>query len=387
VTNTFPLFALKGAVAASVLILAGCGDKTGIGEFESGRDAYAEHNYAKAAKLLEKSVSYAPNNVDAQLLLAQAKLAIGDLAAARIAIAKAVELAGDDVDVRMLDAQVSWHVKDYGAAAKGFSALADDASLSTELRSQALAGLGVVEMTRNAYDLARIAFFRAIRLDRRNPAAWYHLGLLYRDGFGYPEAALEQFNIYVRLEPAASPRVQKVQEKLIPELKDLAASAMANRPGVAKRDSAAAAELIAKAEALEKKGTPKDLKLARTRYENALATDPLSYPAALGLARLWPRTDATRNGLQKSLECYKRACTLRPSAVSTFLATGELASRLGHSAVAVEAYSRALAANPASLEAIDGLIRALRKVGGRNLVAQAYQNDRNQLTAKSAKKK
>jgi hypothetical protein len=41
-------------------------------------------------------------------------------------------------------------------------------------------------------------------------------------------------------------------------------------------------------------------------------------------------------------------------------------------ASAVDSYSRALAANPASLDAIDGLIRALRKVDKRK-TAQAYQ--------------
>ena len=46
---------------------------------------------------------------------------------------------------------------------------------------------------------------------------------------------------------------------------------------------------------------------------------------------------------------------------------------------AVEIYSRAVAANPASLDAIDGLIRALRKTGGKAKVAEAYQRYRESL--------
>ena len=73
---------------------------------------------------------------------------------------------------------------------------------------------------------------------------------------------------------------------------------------------------------------------------------------------------------------------LRPSAVSTFLTTGSLAMKLGYSSQAVEIYSRAVAANPASLEAIDGLIRALRKSGGKDKVAEAYQRYRDSFGKK-----
>ena len=70
---------------------------------------------------------------------------------------------------------------------------------------------------------------------------------------------------------------------------------------------------------------------------------------------------------------------LRPSAVSTFLAAGSLAAKLGLSLQAIEIYSRAVAANPTSLDAIDGLIRALRKSGGKAKVADAYQSYRESL--------
>ena len=65
---------------------------------------------------------------------------------------------------------------------------------------------------------------------RRAAAAWYHLGLVYRDAFGYYEAALEQFEIFVRLEASASPRVQKVLRTIIPALKEQISREAANRP-------------------------------------------------------------------------------------------------------------------------------------------------------------
>ena len=170
-----------------------------------------------------------------------------------------------------------------------------------------------------------------------------------------------------------------MQRTVIPALKESISRAATERPGASKRNSAACAAAIAKAEDAMKKGRFKD---AREAYALALKSDPLSYPAALGLAKAWGKTDSTKAGQEKAFDAYKTACMLRPSAVSTFLAAGSLAAKLGFSLQAVEIYSRAVAANPASPDAIDGLIRALRKTGGKAKVAEAYQQYRLSLARK-----
>lgn len=376
---------LKSASALGAALLLGCGSNDGRKELEAGQSAYELRDLKRAEKLFGESLACAPQDVDRILYLARVKLDLGELAAARDLVTQAASLADGDADVAMLESQIAWHAKDYKTAAEGFSALAGNAQLSADIRSQALAGLGVVEMTCNNPHLARVAFLRAIRLNRRNAAAWYHLGLLYRDGFGYLETALEQFEIFVRLEASASPRVQKVQRAIIPALKESVSRALSERPGASKRDSAACAKALAKAQTAWKK---ESYKVARQAYQEAFQADPLSYPAALGLAKAWTKTDATKAGQGKALDAYKSACLLRPSAVSTFLETGALASKLGFSAQAVEVYSRAVAASPTSLEALDGLIRTLRKVGNRASVAKAYQDYRDSLAqAKTAKKR
>lgn len=370
------------AFGAAVLAFSGCGPDDGLQDLADGKAAFEANDLKKADRLLEKSVQVAATNVDTLVYLARVKLGLGELAAARDWIGKAAALAGGDTDVRKLSAQIAWHAKDYGVAVREFSSLAADEKLPAELRSEGWAGIGIVEMTCNNRDLARIAFLRAIRIDRRNAAAWYHLGLLYRDSYGYSEAALEQFNIYVRLDVQASPRVQKVQRSIIPELKEAIARAAADRPGASKRDSAASAAALSKAEDAFKKG---NFKTARLRYQDALTADALSYPAAMGLAKAWLKTDATAKGQANALAAYKQACVLRPGSISTFLATGDLATRTGHHALAVEIYSRAVAADPSSLEAIDGLIRALRRVGGKGVIAQAYQKYRDSLAGTKKK--
>ena len=376
--SSFRSSALKCAFAALAATVAGCGPRDGSKEFEQGKEAYELRDLKKAEQLFERSVVLAPKDADRLLYLARTELELGELAKAQDSVDRAMACSDGDVDIALLKAQIAWHGKDYKTAAERFAEIAGDAELEPSVRAQGWAGLGVVEMTRDNHHLARVAFLRAIRLDRRTAAAWYHLGLLYRDGFGYLEAALEQFEIFVRLEEEASPRVQKVQRTIIPGLKEQISRAAAEYPGASKRNSSACASSISAAEQALKKG---NARAAREAYQQALEADPLSYPAALGLATAWERTDATKTGLNKAFEAYKTACALRPSAVRTFLTTGLLATRLGLNLQAEEIYSRAVAANPNSPDAIDGLIRALRRSGGKTKesVAEAYQGYRSSL--------
>jgi tetratricopeptide (TPR) repeat protein len=380
VTSSSRRFALDVLVVALVAFAAGCGKRDGAKEYAAAKAAYEVRDLRKAEKLVGESVRLAPGNVDALVTAARIKIDLGQMAEAKDFVDMAKLFAGDDVDVRLLDAYLAYYQQEYPRALEVFNGIANDASMDAKLRSQALSGVGVVEMSRNETDLARIAFLKAARFDRRNPAAWYHLGQLYHR-LGYNEAALEQFDIYVRLEETASRRVQEVQRNVIPKLKDEIARQAAERPGASDRDSAASAKALAEAETAWNKG---QYKTAKSKYLAAFSSDPLSFPAAIGVAKAFEKTDATAEGQKKTFEYYKTACMLRPGAISTFLKTGELAMKLGHYATAVEIYSRALAADPSNFMVVDGLIRALRKTGGtaKANTAAAYQAYRDLITKK-----
>ena len=370
------------SAAALALAVAGCGPKDGVKEYEAGRAAYEARSCEKAERLFAKSLQYAPENVDALVMLASVQRDLGKMSEAAETIAKAEALSPGSADVVLLDAEIAFHLSDYARSAKLFRDVAEDAEATPEARSLGWTGLGIVEMTSEHRDLARIAFLRAIRLDRRNPSARYHLGLLYRgDSFGYLDAALEQFDVFVRLGEKADPRAQHAQRVIIPGIKEDIARRAASRRGVEKRDAAASAAALARAAAAMKKG---NYKTARSEYEAAYRADVLSYPAALGLAKAWEKTDTTNTGRQRTLDWYKEACSLKPGAISTFLAAGELAAKMGQHATAAELYSRAVAANPSDISAIDGLIRALRRTGS-GKVADAYQSYRELVTVRKAK--
>lgn len=368
---------LAMVVAAVAAGMTGCGPNDGSSEYASGLEEYAEHDLEKAAKLFGKSLTLAPDNVDALVMFARVQLDLGKLDEARQALARAKELSSDS-DVLLLNAQVAWHAAQYREAVADFVAVANDERLPPEVRSQGMAGLGIVELTCSEKDRARVSLLKALRLNRKNAAAWYHLGCLYRDSFGYDEAALEQFDFYVHLGDAADARVKKVKDEVIPVLRTRIERAAASRPGAARRNSSVAAAAILRGEEAVRKGS---FKTARLRYEEAYKADPLSYPAALGLATTTLKLDRTAAGELKALDYYRAACSLRPNALATLRAAGELAAKLGRHQTAVEIYSRAMAANANDVTAIDGLIRALRKVG-RTKDANVYQGYRDAIAAK-----
>jgi len=389
VTNSSPSSADRGAFAPSIaalplviaLAIAGCGPKDGVKEYDAGQAAYQSRSLEKAEKLFEKSLRYAPENLDALVMLARVQCDLGKMQEAGETIAKASGMQPAAPDVALLDAEIAFHLHDDARAVKRFSDVAGDASAGAEAQSLGWTGVGIVEMSCNRRDYARIAFLRAIRLDRRNASARYHLGLLYRgDSFGYLDAALEQFEIFVRLGEKADPRALHAQRVIIPGIKeDIARRAMERCSG--HRNADASAKRLANAEAAWKKG---NYKTARDEYAAAAKEDVLSFPAMIGLAKAWEKTDSTPAGRQRTLDSYKAACALKPSSVSTLLKTGDLAVRMGQHATAVEVYSRAVAANPADISAIDGLIRALRKTG-KGKIADAYQTYRATIPVRKAK--
>ena len=347
-TNSWRLSVPETALALAALI-AGCGEK-----------------------------SPAVKTVDELVDDAAAALSAADMKAAETAISNAWLKASGDVDVRLLKAEFDFHSRDYDSAAKIFRGIAEDGTLSRQLRAQGWSGLGVVEQCGNARDAARLDFLRALRLDRRNASAWYHLGYIYYNDYGYYEAATDCYETFVRLETTADERVLKVQRSVIPALRDARTNSILEIPGSRTPDRAGCLKDLQEAEAAMKKKT---FKTARLRYEAALKADPTSFPAALGLAQLLKTTDFTPDGKKKTLEYYRRACKLSPSSISAFLAAGEFAAATGNHLTARELFSRAVASDPTNTTAIDGLIRALRKTN-QTKTASLYQRYRDFLAVK-----
>lgn len=366
--------------AALSALAAGCGPSDGSKEFSEASEAYKIKNYEKAEQLYLTASELCPTNVDTLVMLTRVRLDKGDIKEAAVSIAAAAALAPDDVDVTELAAQTAWYSQDYAAAREKYLKLAEDKSLPAELRSQAYTGLGIVDLALIDQepsaswlrDRARTELLQALALNMRNASAHYHLGMLYRDAFHFFEASLDQFNLFVKLSQDADTRVRKVQHDVIHDLKAQINEAFAKIPGASSRDAAACAKALRLGDEAWKKS---QFRTARVRYDEAHKADPTSYQAVIALAKAWEKTDTTSNGKNKAYTYYREGCHLRPSGKALFIQTGDLAMKIGKYASAVDLYSRAVAANPRDITAIDCLIRALRKAGvpKSDAIYQAYR--------------
>ena len=309
------------------------------------------------------------------LQIALDKLALGELDAANDAVTNALALLPDSAEVRLADGQVAYLKKDYRRATADFNAVASEKSLPGQIRSQALVSRAVVEIAQNDSETARMTLFRALRLDRRNAAVWYHLGLLSRNTYLFDEAAVEQFEMAARLSDPKEPRTQKLSREIIPAVRNALTAAAASRPGVAKRDAGAAAKLYAEAEALRKKKRIRD---AIKKYEAALAADPFHYLAARETATLVALNDKTPAGVDKALLAYRAAIDQRPAVQENYYAAAQLAYANKRWATAVAILNRAIAHDPENIKTLDLYIAALQKAG-KGKQSEAWKSYRQEL--------
>lgn len=309
------------------------------------------------------------------LQLALDKLALGEVEAAHDAATNALARLPDSAEAHLVDGQAAYLKKDYARATKDFNAVAREKSLPASLRAEALVSRAVVEIAQNEFDTARLTLFRALHLDRRNPAMWYHLGLLSRNTYHLDEAAVEQFEMAARLSDPKDARTKALSREIIPAVRASLTAAAASRPGAAQRDAPAAAKLIAEAEALRKKKRIRD---AIKKYEAALAADPFSYPAARETAYLLSLNDKSESGVDRALLAYRAAIDQRPAVQENYYAAAQLAYANRRWATAVAILNRAIAHDPENFKTLDLFIAALQK-SGQGKKAEAWKVYRQEL--------
>lgn len=393
--NFSPRYALDVAVAASLgLALAGCGCSKSPEQLgKDGRAAFESRDFAKAAGLFAEAAEKNPADVASLVMLARARFAAGEMPLAREAIDRAAAAGGaSDPDVVQLSGQIAFYQKNYPVAEKSFRAIAENGSLSKEMRSAAWSDLGVLDMSRiDEYPIgsterdvkcaqARTELLRALRLNPRNASATYHIARLYRDTLHFRELAVQQFERFIHpmmQQQGGDERVAKVKDEFLPALKAEIAEKTAQ--GAVRRDRSAAARELKKADALAAKKSYRD---ACAAYKAALGYDPLSTEAAKKLARSMAASAKTPDERKKAYDAYVAACVLAPADIGVLVEAGNYAVKQKAFEVAARLYSQAMAASsPGTRDftAVDGLIRALANAG-RGKEAAVYQTYRSDVS-------
>ena len=329
-----------------------------------GKDPAAE---AAAPAATDKGPDF-----DTLMRTAVAGVAQKDAAAATASAAKALELQPESAEAHLLAGQAACLRQDHDEARAQFSSVVKAKTLPNVLRAKAYVGLGTVDYVQHEADAARISFLQARRLDNSNEAAWYYLGMIYRDIFHFEEAAQEHFQMFVGLSAKSdNPRTKKVKEDILPELYSNAAARAKARTGNAGK----AAALIQEAQAQRDKNR---LTEAVKKYAEARKADPQSDVAALGYAQLVTSTDKTAEGARKAIQAYHDVIALKPGGLDYYLKAAQLARAFDFKIQAVEIMNRAIAHHPQNPKVLDQLIAALLKTGNDKL-AKAWGEYRKDL--------
>lgn len=373
-----------------LMLLAGCGDKTptqkpsspaatrvedGSSEVAKGFEALAQDDPTAALAAFATAAAKCETNFEARLQLAIVKMRLGDVAGANAASAEALALCPESAEANLADGQAAYLQRDYKRALADFDKIAKEKSLPSALRSEAWAGRGVVELAQTQPDAARLSFLRAMRLNRRNAAAWYHLGVLYRDTYKFDAAAHEQFEMAGRLLNPKDERAKKISRDVLPALRKSLAASAAAKPGVAKRDPEAAAKLLKEGQSMQSR---KMITKALGKFEAAWAADPLSGSAALAFAQLKVRNIKNAGDVDKVLKAYRAAIDQNPTAQAVYLEVAQLAYKNERWSTTAAIMNRAAAHDPENHRTLDLLIAALRKSGKAKL-AEAWQAYRGEL--------
>ncbi len=366
-----------GAAVAAAFVFAGCGDDNGEANFEAGRAAIDARDWITASAAFDRVTKACPTNTAAWFYMAVADIELGNMASADYAIKAASALDPTSPEILVCDARVAYLLKDYERASRNWTLVAADPSVSAEVRSQAYSDLGILAIGKDEREEARLHLLRGLRLNNKNPQIWYHLGKLYRDSFRFDREALECYEFFTHLAPETDEYVQRVKNRVIPELKASIANEMADLAGsVQKPDAGKAATAIVEGNKLVQQ---KKLQQAIKKYEDALKADPLSAPAALALAQTLERYATTPQTNLKALSAWKVAANLPPNSKSALVGAARMALKVGHWSEAASLLSRALAKDPADTTTLDLLITAYRKCG-HDKTADAYRAYRRSLS-------
>ncbi len=363
---------LRYASLVALLMIAGCGDRPaspavptarvddGAADVAKGLEALAQEDPMAASVAFATAAAKCETNFEARLQLALVKIRLGDVPGANAAAAEALALEPDSAEARLADGQAAYLKKDYKRALADFTAVTGEKSLPAALRSDAWVARGVVELAQTAHDAARISFLRAMRLNRRNASAWYHLGVLSRDTYHFDAAALEQFSMAGALLNPKDERAKKISRDIQPALRRALAAAAAAKPGAAKRDPASSAKLLAEAKTMQGR---RMITAALKKYEAAYAADPLSGAAALAFAHLKGLNAKNEADVDKALAAYREAIDQNPAAQAVYLEAARLAYKRGRWTTTVAILDRAVAHDPENHQTLDLLVAALQKAG------------------------
>ena len=344
------------------LLAGGCGSNSGLNDLQQGMAAFNGKNYAGAIPCFTRAAKRITDSADLYYTLGLSHLYLGELDPAQAAFNVALGLKPGHGEALACLGQIAYLQNDLPKATacyeQALAAASSDANKACILTSLALAESG-----REHYDLARLHLLHAQKLDRQYAPALYNLASLYRDKFNLREEALDNFEMYLRVADKGEKHCEKALNQ-VKRLRDNLERTQAEEVEAVRRDPAAAAKLLQEGMRLQ---FAKQYAKAAKAYRDALAEDPLTFNAALGLATVYK----LQGQRAEAMEAFKRAAEISPNHQDSFFEAAELALQLKRTAEAAKILDRAIARSPFNPAAAE-LMARIRYEERRLPEARAY---------------
>jgi len=289
-----------------LVLLSGCGALSPRRAVRDGEAALKDHHYEMAIRHFNRAARRLPNDAMLHYNLATAHFHLGSFVPAEAALDQVLELDPNNLDAVELQGHIALHRGDWAKARERFTRCLD---ADPTARARLLTALANVARGETRHDLARVLLLRALMADWRYAPAHYNLALLYRDHFNLVDEAIDELEIFRRTANSQDPKLAKALT-VLEALRQIQQTRAPRQP-VGRRDTEKAA---ARARDGDRAAAVRNWPQAEKAYREALAADPQSFSAALGLGNAL----AGRGERRSALHAFSQAAVLNPGCADAF---------------------------------------------------------------------
>jgi len=330
------------------LFFSGCGSSSPESELKKGLAEFERGRYSDTINHLNRAAEGITDSADLYYTLGLAYLHLGDMDKALEALNKTVDITPAHCEALVCLGQIAFHKSEFDYSRKYYETAL---KLAPEPRTKAVlyTSLALTESGLKNDGLARLYLIRSLSCDSGYVPAMYNLATLYRDKFGFKEAALDYFQAYVQRAQHDEPHYEKAQNNISRLESNLERSETGSSTA---RDAVAAAKALESAVNFQVQKKYRD---AIRAFDAALAADPGAFNAAYGRAMAYMRLNDSR----EAFKAFKQALEINPGHQDCYVNAITIALNLRFYDDAVVMLDRAISRNPQFVSWYDLMARVL----------------------------
>lgn len=319
----------------SLSLLSGCGSSSPEGALKKGLAEFNRKEYSKAVSCLNQAAAEIDNSAELYYTMGLAYLHLGDMDKALDALNKTMDLAPAHYEALVCCGQIAYYKNELESARKYYQ-LALKMAKDPHKKAVLFTSMALTESGLKNNGLARLYLIRALHCDRSYAPAFYNLGSLYRDKFGFKKESLKCFEKFLGLADRDEQHYAKAQ-KNIKRLQENIKRTTSNAN--VKRDPTATLKYLEEGAMFQAK---KKYREAIRSYDAALKADPMVFSAAYGRAMAYQKLNSDRD----AFAAFKKALEINPEHQDSYARAAEIALSLKRYSEGAAILDRAIAHYP-----------------------------------------